>query len=307
MVLASLLGIALGLTLLRNGITGALHEHDSSNIGRLFILQQTWRMVMLHPFLGWGYGGFTWSFSHFIAQHGLSWPEQTELSHPHNEFLYWWVEGGLTALAGIVLLTVCGIRLFFHRPEREKMAILGCLLPILLHTQLEYPLYQSPVHWLILILLLSFADNVKEESSGLHRVFQHSSLNAIPCLIGMLACCGVCMTTLTFWQELCLTKFQQTPQHYATQVLKLHETGIGTERLRKDKAFSWITHYQNSGNIEDLQIFSSEASRRLNTWMDPEIYYNLITVQHFLGQTENALQIKRKAHQLYPYDPRFFP
>jgi O-antigen polymerase len=44
------------LALLSVSLLNALHEHDGSNLERVFILQQTWKMILQHPIVGWGYG-----------------------------------------------------------------------------------------------------------------------------------------------------------------------------------------------------------------------------------------------------------
>ena len=302
--LAPAAGIALGVALLPDGLLNALHDHDSTNLDRLLILQQTWQMIAQHPLVGWGYGGFTWSFAHFLADRAEPLSRGVvALSHPHNELLFWWVEGGIVALAGELLAIVAVGMLLLRRLRRKAFAVLGCMLPVLLHTQLEYPLYLSPVHWLLLLLLLRFAD-----SPGVAAASQGTpgTKKLMPCLIGILACFGAVLTAMTFWQGQELTGFQQSPQRYASRVLRLHETGIGTERLRKDKALSYILRYQKSGNVDDLQQFSDRAHRWLATWCDADIYHNLINVDRYLGNEASASQLHDEAHRLYPYDPLFF-
>ena len=304
--LAPALGIGLGALLLKSGLLEALNAHDTSTADRIFILQQTWQMIKAHPLTGWGYGGFTWSFAHFLADRPVPLSRgMNALTHPHNELLFWWVEGGIVALAGTVLAMIAGGVLLLRQPRRYTLAVLGCLLPVLLHTQLEYPLYQSPVHWLLVMLLLSFADAPAADPSASRSVFKTSRFRLLPTLMAALACSGALLVAVTFWQGRYLTKFQASPEDYAGRVLTLTETGIGTERLRKDQALSYIVRYQKSGNVEDLQQFSTLARRWLTTWTDADIYHNLINVEHYLGNEKLALQVADEAHRLYPDDPRF--
>ncbi|WP_368540798.1 PglL family O-oligosaccharyltransferase [Enterobacter soli] len=306
--LAPPLGIAIGTALLSNGLFGALQEHDGSNVDRILILQQTWKMIVQHPLKGWGYGGFPWSFAHFLADRPVPLSRGMNLlTHPHNELLFWWVEGGAVALAGALLALVAGGIRLLYRPQRYSLAVLGCLLPVLLHTQLEYPLYQSPVHWLLVMLLLSFADAPAADPSLSRSVFKKNGPRLLPCLMATTACCGALLVGVTFWQGLTLTDFQGSPQRYASRVLRLRETGIGTERLRKDRALSYIVRYQKSGNVEDLQRFSLLADRWLATWSDADIYNNLINVERYLGNEKHAIQLAEEAHRLYPEDARFAP
>ncbi|MDS6633136.1 Wzy polymerase domain-containing protein [Klebsiella michiganensis] len=39
-------------------------------------------------------------------------------------------------------------------------------MPILLHTQLEYPLYQSPIHWLLVLILVNLARSLSVRRTG---------------------------------------------------------------------------------------------------------------------------------------------
>ena len=111
---ALLLGVALGTTVLLTGFgmetSTVLHDYEFSNGARLTMLHDVGAMILAKPLLGWGYGGFEYSFAHFRLQ-AMPWREVLEVAgHPHNEILLWWVEGGLPALAG-------------YRPRRRRAAV----------------------------------------------------------------------------------------------------------------------------------------------------------------------------------------
>lgn len=302
--IAPVLGIILGVNLLSASFLDAVHEHDGSNLERVFILQQTWQMIMQHPFKGWGYGGFPWSFAHFVADQTPALTRRVpELTYPHNEILFWWVEGGIIPLLALVILLFCGVRLLLRRPGSKQLALFACLLPIMIHTQLEYPLYQSSVHWLLVLLLLNFADTYPSDTP--EQAAEKPSLHIVPVTLFILATGGVLLTGYTFWQGRYLTAFQQSPENYANRVLQLHETGIGTERLRKDQALSYILRYQRSGDVSDLQMFNKLGSRWIRTWNDADMYNNLINVKQFIGGHANSIALKDEAHHLYPDDLRF--
>lgn len=136
-------------------------------------------MIAAHPLSGWGYGSFEYAFQHFRIE--LVPPTRVlEIArHPHNELLYWWVEGGLVALLGISLLILGGGRLLlqvFRHDRRafstgaanagETSALCLALLPMLIHTQLEYPFYLSAMHWMVFLLLLAMADRLSCRKVG---------------------------------------------------------------------------------------------------------------------------------------------
>lgn len=75
------------------------------------------------------------------------------MQYPHNELLYARVEGGIVAVIGILLIVV-GILKRLWGKGGTKYAGVALLLPLAIHTNLEYPLYQSATHCLTLIMLL---------------------------------------------------------------------------------------------------------------------------------------------------------
>lgn len=305
-VLAPVAGVLLGLALLSVSLLNALHEHDGSNLERVFILQQTWKMILQHPIVGWGYGGYAWSFAHFVADSVPPLSRRVPgLTYPHNDLLFWWVEGGAVALLGLLVLGVSGFRLLLRRPGVRQLALLACLMPILLHTQLEYPLYQSPVHWLLVLILVNLADRCLTGEQAPLSAFTAPSTRPVPCALMILACYGALLTGCAFWQGHYLTAFQQSPQRFASRVLRLHDIGIGSERLRKDRALSYIIRYQSSANVEDLEAFNQLGRRWIAVWNDADMYNNLINVERYLGQQKNARALREEARRLYPEDRRF--
>lgn len=227
------------------------------------------------------------------------------LTYPHNDLLFWWVEGGAVALLGLLVLGVSGFWLLLRRPGVRQLALLACLMPILLHTQLEYPLYQSPVHWLLVLILVNLADRCPSGEQAPLPALTAPSTRPMPCALMILACYGALLTGCAFWQGHYLTAFQQSPQRFASRVLRLHDIGIGSERLRKDRALSYIIRYQSSANVEDLETFNQLGRRWIAVWNDADMYNNLINVELYLGQQKNARALREEARRLYPEDRRF--
>ncbi|MEW7000291.1 O-antigen ligase family protein [Serratia ureilytica] len=69
---ALLLGVAAGLTVLFTGLgldsRAGLIGREVSNSARLTMLHDVGAMILAKPLLGWGYGGFEYSFAHFRLQ-----------------------------------------------------------------------------------------------------------------------------------------------------------------------------------------------------------------------------------------------
>lgn len=122
------------------------------------------------PLFGHGLGSFQSAWQeergHFQDQH----PDLDlgpRYSHPHNELLFWLVEGGLVALAGILICAAAvAWRLIRLGPQRGLL-LAGMLLPIVLHTQVELPFYISSPHWFLVLFLLYLTFSLRPHSLNL--------------------------------------------------------------------------------------------------------------------------------------------
>ena len=132
---------------------------------RLPVYLHSLRMIAEEPLMGWGYGRFQHDFLHSFADWRAALPiNQPEIvdpiitatfAHPHNELLYWGIEGGVLPL--LALLGAAGWvawRVWVHGPRGERLLLTALLLPLALHSMTELPFYHSLGHWLAFVLLL---------------------------------------------------------------------------------------------------------------------------------------------------------
>jgi O-antigen polymerase len=143
----------------------SLIERKGTNVtARTDIYSITTIMILNNPFLGYGYGNFERSYLDFNNKLKLNDPEINSpllnLSHPHNEVLYWVSEGGVIAFLGMILFFIAYMKswLKINNKLAKRLAILGLITPLLLHSQLEFPFYSSVSHWFVFIILLWFTD-----------------------------------------------------------------------------------------------------------------------------------------------------
>jgi O-antigen polymerase len=143
----------------------SLIERKGTNVtARTDIYSITTKMILNNPFLGYGYGNFERSYLDFNNKLKLNDPEINSpllnLSHPHNEVLYWVSEGGVIAFLGMILFFIAYMKswLKINNKLAKRLAILGLITPLLLHSQLEFPFYSSVSHWFVFIILLWFTD-----------------------------------------------------------------------------------------------------------------------------------------------------
>lgn len=117
-------------------------------------------MFMDKPVTGHGIGTFRKQYLLYQGEYlrkNKDAPAEFNLSHPHNEVLYWMVEmGALPALGFLMILLgwICGVR-----SESLDLSILLVALPLVIQSLVELPFYHSVAHYLGFILILVAAMN----------------------------------------------------------------------------------------------------------------------------------------------------
>ena len=130
-----------------------------STVGRLFIIERTMEMIMKHPLLGWGIGGFTKEYMNaqadYFATHSGSQFEMLadNIHHPLNEFLLIATNYGLLGL--LIVLSIGFMVFLYYNHHKTKYGKEGCLifLSLTLLSSFSYP-FSYPFTWLLLVLSL---------------------------------------------------------------------------------------------------------------------------------------------------------
>ncbi|HAY0633366.1 TPA: O-antigen polymerase [Serratia marcescens] len=304
---ALLLGITLGLMGLFTG-QQALIAREGSNYSRLTMLQDTLSMILAKPLLGWGYGGFEYSFAHFRLQ-AMPWREVLEVAgHPHNEILLWWVEGGLPALAGIVLVFIAGALLLKRAWQRDREQPAGArvglflvLLPMLVHTQLEYPFYLSAPHWLAFLLLLALLDG----QTGAPRPLPFAKALSLPVAT---AAVGVLVMAVFAWQgRMALTQSERTMLATIDSIEQMPAPAAWIYRERKtfDEQSHSLLVYNQTRDDALLTGYRQWADAYLQRRIDANVYATLIMILRYQGAQAEANARQREAAFLFSRDMRF--
>ncbi|BEM69520.1 PglL family O-oligosaccharyltransferase [Serratia ureilytica] len=309
---ALLLGAAIGLTVLFTGFgletSSVLLDREFSNSARLTMLHDVGAMILAKPVLGWGYGGFEYSFAHFRLQE-MPWREVLEVAgHPHNEILLWWVEGGLTALAGIAIVLAAGVRLLKsawqrdrEQPNGARVGLFLVLLPMLIHTQLEYPFYLSAPHWLAFLLLLALLDG----QTGEPRPLPFAKALSLPVALAAL---GVLVMAAFAWQgRMALTQSERTMLANIDSIEQMPPPAAWIYRERK--AFDEQSHallvYNQTRDDALLTGYRQWANAYLQHRIDANVYATLIMILRYQGDQAQADARQREAAFLFARDARF--
>lgn len=129
---------------------------------RTIIFVQALSMFFDKPLFGVGLGNFELKYMTFVAEQyaigNSMYPPIDGMHHPHNEFLYWGVEAGILPVFGLLISAWSVWKTVCRHAILHRIAIIGIFLPIVLHSQVEFPFYSSVPHWIIFTLLIFYVD-----------------------------------------------------------------------------------------------------------------------------------------------------
>ncbi|RJF58662.1 polymerase [Serratia inhibens] len=296
---------------------GALRyaSHAGSNHARYTMLRDTLAMIAEKPLLGWGYGGFEYSFQHFRINQTPPTAVTEIARHPHNELLLWWVEGGVVALLGMLLLVWAGIKLLARARWHDKrtfacgkasageaLALCVALLPITLHSQTEYPFYLSALHWLVFLLLLAMLDRLVGPRLG-------AGCGLKPWRLPMLALSLAALFVMAtgFYSARVLTQAERGGLQDMRQVEALPgwASWMHDDRLQFDRQLAGLLAFNRTRDEQRLETYAQWAQRYLNHRIDKNVYANLLVILYQQQQYVRADELRYEAALLFPHDRRF--
>lgn len=306
------LGLTLGVTIQLTGFglndQAGFLDRSPSNGARLTMLQDTVAMMAAKPLWGWGYGGFEYSLLHFRLQEA-PWREVLEVArHPHNEILLWWVEGGLPALTGLIIVIAAGSRLLKRawqqdqrQPDGARVGLFLVLLPMLLHSQLEYPFYLSTPHWLTFLLLLALLDGQTDQP----RPQPYAKTLCLP--VAGAAVCVLAMAVFAWQGNAALTRAERSLLINISSIEQMSPPAAWIYRERK--AFDEQSHallvYNQTRDGALLTGYRRWADDYLRRRIDANVYATLIVILRSQGAQAEADARRREAAFFFSQDPRF--
>lgn len=307
------LGILLGVASQYwiDGLRRGLEAYQSGGMRSIYWPYAA-KLIGQSPWVGWGYGSFETTFlHHYMADKALN-PAMVQieynLDHPHNEFLYWAVEGGIAPMLGMVLMGVALLWRASRAGWRKGTALLALVTPILLHTQTEYPLYHAIALWWALLMLVYVLDAEVEE--GLLEAGRASWREHVyrPWLLLRFTAIAI---------PLLVVPFMLTALHTAWVVTKYERGGYKEPTLLLDviNPMAWLTRVEFDVNSVRLTVgLQSNNKAELEAYLEwgqafvrhtprANIYANMVIALDALGRKEEARALRSEALALYPADP----
>lgn len=297
---------------LENSDTPIRGQQVYENVGaRDVIFVVSADMVKEKPLLGYGYGSFERSFIDHFNTYAVDHPDIgktiTRLSHPHNEVLFWVVEGGIVALTAFIFFTIGYITTWLKIPHKQSLALLALIFPILLHSQLEFPFYSSVSHWLVFLIMLWLVD--------IYALAENKEFNFITCPQTFL------MRFFALLIPAIFIPFLVTTLHTAN-ILVAHEKDITSSESLKHlndiiNPIAWqsrldaavYSHILISGlrekDVSKLELYLDWVLRRIKHKPRTSLYSNALLVLKTLNRTKQYQLLLKEAKRTYPQKPEW--
>ncbi len=269
---------------------------------RWMMYDSSLELMLERPITGHGIGRFQPAWHDKKAEYHQQHPEaailEPRLSHPHNELLYWGIEGGLLALAAIFFVAGAVLWRLWQLGWQRGGAYLALLLPITLHTQVELPFYISQLHWLLFICLIALIASHRRRvaSFGLSSFGRATGL-AIALVFPVLA-------TVFFTHSLLANKANMDFQLAKVKDVSKLEFPSTNIYFAENTAFlhmqTLLRYGLQTGNTNALNAYIPWAQEHLQYIPDAAVYIGLPLALHKLGRFEEAYRVMDRAIAVYP-------
>jgi len=279
---------------------GAAESRLGETVGtRPLIWSQSLKLFAESPWLGQGYGGFE---SAYLRAYGVAkgndaaFPVLEEnLDHPHNEILFWAVEGGILPVIGIAI-AIAGFLLVLRRgPWRRSLAFLALVAPIVLHTQTEFPFDMSTTHWFVFLLLVFVTD----QEMGQVGTYPYTSRLLAPVLAVAVPLLTVPFMVTAIHSNWLMVEYVRSGYRDVTKLLDV----VNRVAVLRDFEYSAYTMRMRSGRKSDLQAYVDWGRRTMPHQPRSLVYINMVLALDAMGKPEEAQKVRREAAQLYPHNP----
>ena len=272
---------------------------------RTTIYAQSADIIKEHWALGAGYGRFESAWRNEHAKQATP-PGNVigglhALNHPHNETLFWTIEGGITALIGLLILAVGFLRSFRGYPVARIAGLLALPAPILIHTQTEYPLYHSTLHWIVLVSLLAFIDSETSRLSlvRLPRIILPAAMSVLlPLLTAIYMVSSLQATVHLTEVEASKPKDYEPLTNIWNPAAQAYRFQFHLMELRLLTALS-------KGDQAELKHFLKWVRKRKETQPRIPFFFNEALALQGLGQHKAAKDVLRNARYLFGNRPEF--
>ncbi len=310
-VMVLIAGVIAGSNMLEQNhrVANVAAKIDAINAGysgsvRLGIYSIALDLVKQAPWLGHGIGSFVrvWQLAKpgFYERHPDASLPVTRLGHPHNELIYWLVEGGMVMAFSLIILGVAIGWAIWRLPVSRRYAYMALLIPIALHTQVELPFYISSLHWFLWLFLLFMAVKPTVIEAKVKFSPVSTSLLQIIALFIMVTGSAFLIHTLAASFEI---------KHYLHRRVSTHEPFARAfnnpyfrEMVTQHRMRALLFESMDRGVRENVRLYAEWGQKTLKDNPHIVIYKTTAQAYDYLKEHDKLCAIVKEGHAVYPMD-----
>ncbi|NOQ81729.1 MAG: hypothetical protein GQ548_04295 [Methylophaga sp.] len=284
-----------------NKISKITHEYTQQE-GRVGIYALSLVLAKEQVILGHGIGSFesVWQYNKpaFRSQYPEIELTDQYITHPHNELIFWAVEGGLLSVLGILIFLIVIAKSVLKHKFSEKIAYITFLLPIILHTQVELPFYTSAVHW---FLFMTIAYIIMDNSTHSVSLLNSSKLQAVK----LFSLITLFFSSLFFGQTLNYSYLIGMNEIKKVFSESIFINPYFLEHLERVQMNAILINMHNTKQFENMPLYINWATDYIQKRPAPEMLDYLAMAYHDIEQNSNMCDVLRIAKSIYPTKESF--
>ncbi len=273
----------------------------TSASARLSMYSIAWELIQKEPLTGHGIGNYLRAWNTQTGHYHQAHPEAKippYITHPHNELVYWLIEGGVFSISGILLaLLTISMAIIKCGPQRGA-GYAALLLPISLHAQVELPFYISSTHWFLWLFLIFMV--LRHQT----KLFSLSLSKAATYLLQfssalILAGSGYFLINSIQSQNDILNYVQQrkaTQPYLKTALNNIYFKPYAEELAMRSHLYRSISTNDRKG----IETALNWTNHQIKVNPELKLFEDLISAYTALNQEDNKCRIIKQGNYMYP-------
>ena len=302
LALSCVFGLSSGLYF-SNGESGLSKLENKTTEARMLAWKLSFQAIKENPILGYGLGGFTKAYFDQNENYTKNldkkeYKSTSFFTHPHNEFLYWWIESGIISVIAIIALIIYFIRLLFITSRESALEYLALLTPITFHTQVSLTFYLSSLLMVLFIFFLAIStrNSIKSHQLNITSYFKIFTLSCST----LIFIAYIFFISETVSGIKTLKKITDTgSKNFHLLAKEINNPYWGNIALSHAHAISMSNEYK-SGNIEKANTHLKWIEKKVLTHEDPAYYSLLLAGYKLFKDKEKYDTLISRLQNRYP-------
>lgn len=276
-------------------------QEGYSGSARLGIYNISVDLLAEEPWFGHGIGSFPRVFQYakpdfYNKQPDAKLPKEM-VTHPHNELLQWMVEGGVTALLGILVGAIGVMLAVIKSGVSRGWSFFALLLPLSLHAQVELPFYMSATHWLTFMALIAVPFKLFSSERYNRMTVYAKKLSAISLLvISIIMLVALAHTMRSNWDFVSFYKGQQN----VNPLPAAKKNPFLSEQAQWIDMSAMMYSSMQYGLRDNVKYYVQWGETLLKTNPDIDLYAKLLDAYDYLSNELAYCKTAREGILIYP-------